>query len=205
VDGKIFQILMTGGLKIIVLYTEQQRRQLNILDLYKYTDKEKELLLESMVILIDTREKKIDHITNSFDKAGIKYKVKALKYGDYSFILTKNLDLGIPRDISFEGKVVIERKASLEELSTNLTKGRDRIEKEFALSPYEKVLLVENANYSDIVDGNYRGDYNKKSFLASIHTFWFKYHIPIFFMPDNKYSPLFIKKYFEYYLKNYMR
>lgn len=158
-----------------------------------------------MVILIDTREKKIDHITNSFDKAGIKYKVKTLKYGDYSFILTKNLDLGIPRDISFEGKVVIERKASLEELSTNLTKGRDRIEKEFALSPYEKVLLVENANYSDIVDGNYRGDYNKKSFLASIHTFWFKYHIPIFFMPDNKYSPLFIKKYFEYYLKNYMR
>ena len=146
-----------------------------------------------MVILIDTREKKIDHITNSFDKAGIKYKVKALKYGDYSFILTKNLDLGIPRDVSFEGKVVIERKANLEELSTNLTKGRDRIEKEFALSPYEKVLLVENANYSDIVDGNYRGDYNKKSFLASIHTFWFKYHIPIFFMPDNKYSPLFIK------------
>ena len=23
-------------------------------------------------------------------------------------------------------------------------------------------------------------------------------------MPDNKYSPLFIKKYFEYYLKNYL-
>ena len=112
----------------------------------KANEREKELLLESMVILIDTREKKIDHITNSFDKAGIKYKVKALKYGDYSFILTKNLDLGIPRDVSFEGKVVIERKASLEELSTNLTKGRDRIEKEFALSPYEKVLLVENAN-----------------------------------------------------------
>lgn len=181
------------------------RRQLDILDLYKYTDKEKELLLESMVILIDTREKKIDHIISSFDKAGIKYKIKTLKYGDYSFLLTKNPELGIPRDISFEGKVVVERKGSLEELSTNLTKGRDRIEKEFALAPYEKVLLVENAGYSDIADGNYRGDYNKKSFLASIHTFWFKYHIPVFFMPDHKYSPLFIKKYFEYYLKNYMR
>lgn len=107
--------------------------------------------------------------------------------------------------IVYQVSWVLDLKVWIVKLSTNLTKGRDRIEKEFALAPYEKVLLVENAGYSDIADGNYRGDYNKKSFLASIHTFWFKYHIPVFFMPDHKYSPLFIKKYFEYYLKNYMR
>jgi len=82
---------------------------------------------------------------------------------------------------------------------------RDRFEKELSLAPKEKVLLIENANYSDVANGNYNTQYNKKSFLASLHSFWFKYNIPVFFMPDNKYSALFIKKYFEYYLKNNLR
>lgn len=158
-----------------------------------------------MVILVDTREQKNDHITNIFDKNKIFYKKKALDYGDYSFMLPKNGDLSILRDMYFDKKVCIERKASLEEISGNLTKGRDRFEKELCLSPKTKVLLIENANYSDVATGNYQTQYNKKSFLASLHSFWFKYNAPIMFMPDNKYSALFIKKYFEYYLKNYLR
>lgn len=158
-----------------------------------------------MVILVDTREQKNDHITNIFDKNKIFYKKKALDYGDYSFMLPKNGDLSILRDMYFDKKVCIERKASLEEISGNLTKGRDRFEKELCLSPKTKVLLIENANYSDVATGNYQTQYNKKSFLASLHSFWFKYNAPIMFMPDNKYSALFIKKYFEYYLKNYLK
>lgn len=158
-----------------------------------------------MVILVDTREQKNDHIIYSFDKNNIFYKKKALDYGDYSFMLPKNGDLSILRDMYFDKKVCIERKASLEEISGNLTKGRDRFEKELCLSPKTKVLLIENASYSDVATGNYQTQYNKKSFLASLHSFWFKYDAPIMFMPDNKYSALFIKKYFEYYLKNYLR
>lgn len=158
-----------------------------------------------MIILVDTREKVNDHIISSFDKNGISYKKKALEYGDYSFALPKNEALSIPREMYFDKKVVIERKASLEEISGNLTKERNRFEKELSLAPKEKVLLIENANYSDVANGNYNAQYNKKSFLASLHSFWFKYNIPVFFMPDNKYSSLFIKKYFEYYLKNYLR
>ena len=158
-----------------------------------------------MIILVDTREKVNDHIISSFDKNGICYKKKALEYGDYSFALPKNEALSIPRDMYVNKKVCIERKASLEEISDNLTKERDRFEKELSLAPKEKVLLIENANYSDVANGKYNTQYNKKSFLASLHSFWFKYNIPVFFMPDNKYSALFIKKYFEYYLKNYLR
>ena len=154
-----------------------------------------------MIILVDTREKQNTHITESFDKNGIHYKSKALDYGDYSFALPKNEALSIQRDMYFNKRVVIERKASLEEISGNLTKERDRFEKELSLAPKDKVLLIENANYSDIANGNYNTQYNKKSFLASLHSFWFKYNVPIFFMPDNKYSGLFIKKYFEYYFK----
>lgn len=158
-----------------------------------------------MTILVDTREQKTEHITDSFDKNDIPYKRKVLGYGDYSFVLPKNDALSIPRDMYFDKKCVVERKASLEEISGNLTKERDRFEKELCLAPKTKVLLIENANYSDVVTGNYNTQYNNKSFLASLHSFWFKYNIPLFFVPDNRYSGLFIKKYFEYYLKNYMR
>jgi len=162
-------------------------------------------LISSIVILIDTREKVNSHITEYFDKKGIVYKKKALDYGDYSFMISANESLSIPRDLYFNNKVVIERKASLEEISNNLTKERDRFEKELCLAPKTKVLLMENANYSDIANGNYNTQYNKKSFWGSIHSFWFKYNIPVFFMPDNKYSGLFIRGYFEYYLKNYIK
>ena len=155
-----------------------------------------------MVILVDTREKVNDHILEYFDKKNIAYKKKALDYGDYSFMIPANEKLSIPRDLVFTNKIVVERKASLEEISNNLTKERDRFEKELCLAPKTKVLLLENANYSDIATGNYNTQYNKKSFWASIHSFWFKYNIPIFFMPDNKWSGLFIRGYFEYYLKN---
>lgn len=158
-----------------------------------------------MIILVDTRERKADHILSSFDKNGICHQKRALEYGDYSFALPKNEGLSIPRSLYFDKKICVERKASLEEISGNLTKGRDRFEKELSLAPKEKVLLIENANYSDIANGNYNTQYNKKSFLASLHSFWFKYNIPVFFMPDSMYSALFIKKYFEYFLKNYLR
>ena len=176
-----------------------------MLSKYKYTDKEIEELIKSIVILVDTREKQNSHLIEYWDKKGILYKKKSLDYGDYSFYIPQNEELNIPRDIYFDKEIFVERKASLEEISNNLTKERDRFEKKLCLAPKTKVLLIENANYSDIATGNYNTQYNKKSFWASIHSFWFKYNIPIFFMPDNKWSGLFIRGYFEYYLKNYIR
>ena len=176
-----------------------------MVDNFKYTDNEMEELLSSMVILVDTREKKNSHVLEYFDKKGIAYIEKALGRGDYSFMVKANEKLGIPRDLYFMNKVVVERKGSLEELSSNLTQERDRFEKELCLDPKDKVLLIENANYSDIANGNYNTKYNKKSYWGAIHSFWFKYNLPVFFMPDPKYSGLFIRGYFEYYLKNYIR
>ena len=166
---------------------------------------EMEELVSSLTVLVDTREKRNEHILDYFDRKKILYTKKALDYGDYSFMLPANEKLSIPRDLYFNNQIVVERKASLEEISGNLTKERDRFEKELCLAPKTKVLLIENANYSDIATGNYDTQYNKKSFWASIHSFWFKYNIPVMFMPDNQYSGLFIRGFFEYYLKNYMK
>ena len=99
-----------------------------MLDKFKYTDKELDELVKSLTILVDTREKNNQHLLDYWDDKGINHKKKALSYGDYSFMIPKNEDLNIPRDIYFDGEVIIERKGSLEEISGNLTKERDRLE-----------------------------------------------------------------------------
>ena len=172
-----------------------------MLNKFKYTDKEIKELIDSMVILVDTREKSNTHVTEWFDKKGIKWKKKALERGDYSFIIPKNDKLSIPRDLDFSGEVMIERKGSLEEISGNLTKERDRFEKELSLAPPNKVILIENATFHDIATANYNTKYDRKSFMASLFTFWFRYDVPIFFMPNAEETGLFLRLYFEYFLK----
>ena len=46
---------------------------------FKYTDKELDELVKSIVILYDTREKSNQHILDYFEQKGIKYKKKANK------------------------------------------------------------------------------------------------------------------------------
>ena len=178
-----------------------------MIDLYRYTDKQMKDIISSMVVLVDTREHegKNDHILNYFDKKGIKWKKKKLDYGDYSFMIPKNDELDIPRDLIFSNKIIVERKASLEEVSGNLTKERDRLEKELTLAPEVKVMVIEGGDYKDLVCGNYSTQYAPKSFWATYHSFWHRYNVPIIFMPDKKYTGMFIRGYFVYYLKNIMK
>jgi ERCC4-type nuclease len=173
-----------------------------MLDKFKFTDKQKEELLASITVIVDTREKENKHILDWFDKKKIKYIKKGLSQGDYSFFLPQNDDLSIPRDLYFDKDIVIERKASLEELSGNLSQQRDRFEKELSLYKGKMYLLIENSNYSDICSGNYKTDYNKKSYLGSIHSFSDKYNLPVMFMPENKCSGIYIYYTFYYYLRN---
>lgn len=180
-----------------------------MLELYKYTDKEQKQLLDSIVILADTREHdgKNSHILKYFDDNNIKWSKKKLPYADYSFMIPANDDLNIPRDLDFSSKVVIERKANLEELSGNLTSNseRSRIKKEFALAPDNKIVIIENASYANMVDGRYNTNYDKKSFWASYHSIWHEFNIPIIFMPNPAYTPVFIYGYFYYYMRNLLK
>jgi len=173
-----------------------------ILSYYKYTDKQKEELLKSICILIDTREKSNKWITDYFNEKSIPYKSKALSGGDYSFYLPKNEELSISRDMYFDKEIVIERKANLEELSNNLSKERDRFEKELSLFKGKMFLLIECADYSDIYLNNYDTQYNKKSFLGSLHSFTYKYNIGIMFMPKKECSGVYLFCTFYYFLKS---
>lgn len=173
---------------------------------YKFTDEEKKLLEKQMVILVDSREKKNDHILGYFDTYHIKYKKQALSSGDYSFYVEANENLSIPRDIYFDNKIFIERKANLDELALNFSKNRTRFEEEFSISPADhKYLLIENANYEDILLHNYQSEFLPKSYLGSLHTFNHRYNLQIVFLPDRDYTPIYILGVFKYYLKHLVK
>jgi len=172
-----------------------------VLERYRYTDKELDQLCKSIVILVDTREKQ-HHITDWFDSKKIPWETRALKQGDYSFYIPANPALNIERDISFQRDIVVERKHGLDEIAGNFTTNRARFEEELAMFPGKMYLLLENATYSDIVNGNYRSKLSQKAFLATLHTFNHRYGLEFCYMPNNNHSGPWIYGTFIYYLKN---
>lgn len=163
-------------------------------------------MLKSVTVLVDTREKCAGHITSYFEKHHIPYKRKGLTALDYSFYLPQNEELGIVKDLYFTKDIAFERKASLEELSVNLTKNRTRFEEEMATATtLYKYLIIENANYFDVANGNYRSEYNSKSFLGTLHSFNHKYDLQIVFMPDASFTPIYMYATMQYYLRNILK
>ena len=173
---------------------------------YHYSDSELKKLLKSIIILIDTRENKTGHITDYFDKHGIPYKTKKLDYGDYSFYLPEQPELGIQRDIYFNDEIAVERKRSLNELSNNFTHDRTQFENELIRSSNGKmILLIENVKgYQNIIKHNYRTDYKPKSYIGTLHTFRHRYGMEVMFI-DPAYSGNFIYYTFYYYLREMFR
>ena len=176
-----------------------------VIELYKYKEKEMDEILKSIGILVDSREKANSHIIEWLELKKIPYQVGGLPFGDYSFYIPANESLGIPRDLHFHKEIVIERKGSLEELSGNFSKERDRIEKEISLYKGKMIMLIEDADYCDIVEGKYTTKYAPKSFLATLHSFSNRYDVELMFMSDNKYSGLYMLNTFYYYLRNIIK
>lgn len=173
---------------------------------YYYTEKEIDRLCKSIVILVDRREQKNQHITDWFTKKRIPWKEKSLDQGDYSFYIPANDELSIDRDLFFDKEIMVERKQHLDEIAGNFTVNRNRFEEEFSLFPgKKKYILLENSTYGDIVDKNYFSKLNVKSFLGSIHSFGHKYDAEVVYMPNNEYSGAWIYGTFLYYLKNLLR
>lgn len=175
-----------------------------MLDKYKYSDKEQKELLNSMIILVDSREKSNQHILDLFDIKKIPYKVMGLAQGDYSFYIPADPTLNIDRDIYFDKDVVVERKSGLQELSGNFTNDRDRIKTEFAQFKGSMQLLIESSTYKDLVAGNYNTKYNSSSFIASLHSMSWEYGIPFIFI-DKEYSGIYIYTHLRYWLRNLIK
>ena len=162
-------------------------------------------------IVIDSREKSINHILNKFDEGfehkpshhdmyrgkkstysdPVQYyiKDKGLKVGDYTIAV----QLPTGEVINFQDKIVIERKADLNELCCNFfdkkdSEGKTRLERELARAKEQGikvVLLVEVDNmHSKILSSKcFRHDRASKvspaSFNAILRSLQAKYNISI--------------------------
>lgn len=99
---------------------------------------EKKNFMKKVNIIIDTREQKNSHIVTALDEMGVMHEPKKLDYGDYSFTIDG-------RD--FSGVCVVERKANLNEVYSNVSSDRERIEKELdtaSKNANQLTFLIEN-------------------------------------------------------------
>lgn len=143
-------------------------------------------MISNMVILCDTREQKNEHILSAFEKAGLQYQKKALKTGDYSFMIRACPELGFAYDTYFTDEIVIEKKNSLSELASNFASASDdgeRIFKEFnrMINVERAYLVIENDGIDGIFEHKYRSEFNPDSFIRTLITWQARNNMHIYF------------------------
>lgn len=96
---------------------------------------------ERLVIQIDTREQKYDHVVRYLDSQGIKHVRSKCVVGDY-------VNLENPM-------VVIDRKKDLQEVAGNVCQQHERFIRECELAKelgYRMIVLVEEPGMTNLVD-----------------------------------------------------
>lgn len=92
-----------------------------------------------LIIQVDSREQKFDHVTNYFDSQGIKWVKSKCVVGDY-------VNLENPM-------VVVDRKKDLQEVAGNVCQQHERFVRELELAKelgYKMIILVEEPNITSL-------------------------------------------------------
>ena len=153
-------------------------------------------ILKDMVMVVDSRERKNEHIIQYFEDNKIPYVVDKLKSGDYSFFVPNNPDLNVDR------KFIIEKKNSLTELASNFTADRERFHREFQRLDEDETmhLLIEGATFKKLLAGSYRSSFAPNAYLASLLSFCIRYDIKCWFCtPDESGELIYKILYYELY------
>lgn len=133
--------------------------------------------LESMVVLVDTREQDNRALRQRIRQIGSPCERAKLDAGDYSAKFMVNGEwLTIP--------VAIERKMSLDELAGNFCRGRARFKREFeraAEAGVKMYLLVEGGEWLKLYRHNYASKMSERSFIGSILAWLARYDCQILF------------------------
>ena len=147
----------------------------------KYSHFEVDKALDEMRIIADTREQDTAAFRKRFAACVPPPEIsrRKLDFGDY----TAETSVG-DEVISLAEIAVIERKMSLDELALCFGRERGRFEREFlrAKAAGAKIyLLVENANWENLLAGKYRSKLPPKSFAASLAAWTARYDlVPVF-------------------------
>jgi len=126
--------------------------------------------------------------------------MEKLETADYSFYLPNYPELEMDR------KILIEKKCSLDEISGNFTKDRDRFRKEFErVGKDQKIhLVIENATWKKLLAGSYRSKLNPTSFMASMITWNIRYNCPVWFVGKDE-CPRIIHSILHYELLEHLK
>lgn len=133
--------------------------------------------LNSMVVLVDTREQPSERAEKRYKSFLCSYRRQKLDFGDYSAEFLINNEW-------IQVNAAIERKMNLDELASCFTRDRKRFKAEFerandaGASIY---LLVEDATWEKLLTGKYKSQFNPAAFLGSMTAWMVRYNIkPIF-------------------------
>lgn len=136
--------------------------------------------LDSMILLVDTREQPTEKLKERIEQTGLPHERRKLEQGDYSCKCT----LPDGTEVDFSNKVAIERKMNLDELCLCFGKERKRFEREFERAKQNGCriyLLVEGGSWEKVYGGKYRSLYNAKALVASIDAFRARYGMQLDF------------------------
>lgn len=131
-------------------------------------------ILDSMIILTDSREQATEQSKRRYAAFGIPWRRSKLDFGDYSATLT----MPDGTEFSLADKVCVERKMSLTELCACFTHDRERFMREFerAKSAGARLyLLVENATWEMAYNGKYRSKMKPQALIASMFAWMARY------------------------------
>jgi ERCC4-type nuclease len=175
-----------------------------MIEYYRYTETELKNILQSLTIVIDSREQNNKSIIDYFTEKKISFVTQKLNFADYSCFIPANTELGIIRDTYLN--CYIERKGSIEELSGNFCSDRDRLESEFLRAKGNRLIMMieEQAGLEKIIEHKYDTQYNEKSFLASLFSFGHRYGIDIHFV-NKKYAGMFVYLQMHYYAREFLK
>lgn len=142
-------------------------------------------MLGSMKILTDTREQPTDKAKRRYESFGVPYERRKLEYGDYTYSALKpDGEWLFPENGTVNPYLAIERKMSLDELAGCFTHDRKRFEREFERAKANNariILLIEDANWENLINGRYRSKFNANAFVASICAWTARYNLTVIF------------------------
>lgn len=136
--------------------------------------------LETMKILVDTREQPTFAYKTRLKSMGVPSERRKLDFGDY----TASCTLLNGKEYSLEKTVCVERKMSFDEICNCYCQQRKRFTREFerAKQAGAKVyLLVENATWENAYDGDYRSRMSPSALVASMTAWLARYNCQIIF------------------------
>lgn len=148
--------------------------------------------LDTMVVLVDTREHQTKEAEKRWNAFGVPYERCCLKSGDYSAKFT------LPDGSVFDmrDKVVVERKMNLSEICGNFCQNRKRFVNEFERlkeSNTKCYIVIENASWEKAYMGAYGSQMAPNALIASLTAWMARYNAQIVFCRPET-TPKFIKE-----------